>query len=1086
MYTKIGFDKFPVPSIITEVQLSDIVTGEKLVDQAGLPLITDAERIISEIATSKHATSVVTDPNTIEPVRVIEQFPETSETATTLLGINRAETQLSLFSDVSVLGFDESSWETYNYSSGSGSYGPWESRTAVGFGQHYSAQMIEETEEQAIKLSAFPVPYSYPFGPGWADLGYYNELLYQQFKNFVALGNILYTLLPGLSQYFLDGEKVFIGSDEEIEFIGVTEAEGFTLIDTWTRTWVDIRSNIFFDPTNPGTIITPLIINGLTGSNPSFDETRPGYSSGTRRLSFMQSRKTYRYQPGRISGFTFGARISSDSGSAANVIEWGISNPTDQYVFQVRGANFSIVRRSTVPLDADVIRANGLEPSAQIFQSSGDPFNPRNYYTLVIPRDNFNGDKLNGNGRSGYLLTTPNVTMYKIEFGWYGAIGAKFFVYIPVDNGEARWVLIHTLVIENKLGQPCLEDPYFRFKYQIDINGNATLRTPQYIYKYGASCYIDGGDEGALTQNSFESGLKDINSTISKPLIGLTSKTVLLNSDGVAKQNKKIIFPKTISATASELTQVDIVTCKACPGFGHVYNHGLVAGTIGRTFNISLNTSARNTFFIVPANPLDVQPSELFTVADIGSKIIADGLYGAYIKSLDLETSPGSGLFEEAVIERSATYGYTKVAGGFPSTVFSYTVGDVITVPFGETQYPYQVRLTNYDAIAASITPLTGSKIEIQFLNPTVSDSFAHFAEFLLGVTDKMPVEVLDSGGNPDINWKYSESDTRTALPLSDILFGERIPFRASRNRKGIETGEQGRYEAGSIISVSEIDNRIPAITGILPGLCSTLTVELINKIQLNGKLELGNPKTGEPDGNYYIVLEPNESFQSDALISGEVGLYNSSVFVGTGITFTSEQDSYNVEEDTIYFAQISGQLPGKNDGDDIQIALSSLRIYATEVDKSKVMKFNPYPLYLVCFLRDKSAVNSISVKETIGDTTIASSPKWLLNNNIDKSPLISSPAEDDFPPVNFLSKNRLSAVAVDVEVGQQLRPYSVVNSFYVGAGETKIIDMSNIYGSDRESITPDLFNREATFVVGKTMAVSSGTIQISINTSEQ
>jgi hypothetical protein len=1083
MHTKIGFDKFPVPSIITEVQLSDIVTGEKLVDQAGLPLVTDAERVISEIATSKHATSVVTDPNTIEPIKVVEQFPETSETATTLLGISRAETQLSLFSDVSVLGFDESSWETYNYGSGAASYGPWESRTAVGFGQHYGAQMIEETGEQAIKLGAFPVPYSYPFGLGWEDLGRYNELLYQQFKNFIDLGNILYEELPGLSQYFLDGSKVFIGSDEEIEFVGVTEAEGFTLIDTWTRTWVDIRSNIFSDPTNPGTIITPSIINGLTGSNPSFDETRPGYSSSTRRLSLMQSRKTYRYQPGRISGFTFGARISSDSGSAANVIEWGIANPTDQYVFQVRGANFSIVRRSTVPLDPDVIRANGLEPSDQRFESSGDPFNLQNYYTLVIPRDNFNGDKLNGNGRSGYLLTTPNVTMYKIEFGWYGAIGAKFYVYIPVDNGEARWVLIHTLVIENKLGQPCLEDPYFRFKYQIDIRENATLRTPQYIYKYGASCYIDGGDEGALTQNSFESGLKDINSTISKPLIGLTSKTTLLNSDGIAKENKKIIFPKTISATASELTRVDVVTCKACPGFGHVYNHGLIGGTIGRTFNITLNTSALNTFSIVPANPLDVQPSELFTVADIGSKIIADGLYGGYIKSLDLETSPGSGLFEEAVIERIATNGFTKVAGGFPSTVFSYTVGDVITVPFGTgTQYPYQVRLTNYDAIAASITPLTGSKIEIQFLNPRVGDSFGHFAEFLLGVTDKVPVEVLDSGGDPDINWKYSDSDTRTSLPLSDILFGEHIPSGTGRTRKGIEAGEA----LGTNFSVGEIDYRIPAITGILPGVCSTLTVEQIDKIQLNSKLELGNPKTGEPDGNYYIVLEPNESFQSDALISGEVGLYNGTAFVSTGITFTSEQDSYDVEEDTIYYAQISGQLPGKSDGDDIQIALSSLRIFWANVNKSKVMKFNPYPLYLVCFLRDKSAVNSISVKEIIGDMAIASSPQWLLNNNIDKSPLVSSPAEDDFPPVNFVSKNRLSAVAVDVEVGQQLRPYSVVNSFYVGAGETKIIDMSNIYGSDRESITPDLFNREATFVVGKTMAVSSGTIQISINTSEQ
>ena len=36
-------------------------------------------------------------------------------------------------------------------------------------------------------------------------------------------------------------------------------------------------------------------------------------------------------------------------------------------------------------------------------------------------------------------------------------------MYIPVENGDARWVVIHTLVIENQLGQPCLQDSYFRF-----------------------------------------------------------------------------------------------------------------------------------------------------------------------------------------------------------------------------------------------------------------------------------------------------------------------------------------------------------------------------------------------------------------------------------------------------------------------------------------------------------------------------------------------------------------------------------------------------------------------------------------------
>ena len=37
------------------------------------------------------------------------------------------------------------------------------------------------------------------------------------------------------------------------------------------------------------------------------------------------------------------------------------------------------------------------------------------------------------------------VTMLKVEFSWYGAVGALFLAYVPVDNGEARWVRVHHL-----------------------------------------------------------------------------------------------------------------------------------------------------------------------------------------------------------------------------------------------------------------------------------------------------------------------------------------------------------------------------------------------------------------------------------------------------------------------------------------------------------------------------------------------------------------------------------------------------------------------------------------------------------------
>ena len=62
--------------------------------------------------------------------------------------------------------------------------------------------------------------------------------------------------------------------------------------------------------------------------------------------------------------------------------------------------------------------------------------------------------------------------MYKVEFSWYGAVGALFLAYVPVSNGEARWVRVHHLRASNQL--------------KISSLGNATL--PITYMVYGGGC----------------------------------------------------------------------------------------------------------------------------------------------------------------------------------------------------------------------------------------------------------------------------------------------------------------------------------------------------------------------------------------------------------------------------------------------------------------------------------------------------------------------------------------------------------------------------------------------------------------------
>ena len=172
-------------------------------------------------------------------------------------------------------------------------------------------------------------------------------------------------------------------------------------------------------------------------------------------------------------------------------------------------------------------------------------------YEYRVPRSRFSGEKVNGavtdtlysdnvlNFTAGQTVTDPTtgdpiqvssiwdldaskVTMYKIEFSWYGAVGATFLAYVPVSNGEARWVRVHHLRASNQLkvaslGNATLPITYMVYgggsenkegykddaRYEKDLSGAGSYS--EYLTKYGASYYIDGGDRGTVRLFSYAS-----------------------------------------------------------------------------------------------------------------------------------------------------------------------------------------------------------------------------------------------------------------------------------------------------------------------------------------------------------------------------------------------------------------------------------------------------------------------------------------------------------------------------------------------------------------------------------------------------
>jgi len=164
-------------------------------------------------------------------------------------------------------------------------------------------------------------------------------------------------------------------------------------------------------------------------------------------------------------------------------------------------------------------------------------------YEYRVPRSRFSHDKLDGKtskrvysdlatGNTGivrpgmevldedgiwtdavseYDFDFTKVTMLKIEFSWYGAVGALFLAYVPIGNGEARWVRVHHLRASNQLKIASLGNATLPITYNVygggspAAFGDGEVATHTYgssqshhIVKYGASYYIDGGDRGTV------------------------------------------------------------------------------------------------------------------------------------------------------------------------------------------------------------------------------------------------------------------------------------------------------------------------------------------------------------------------------------------------------------------------------------------------------------------------------------------------------------------------------------------------------------------------------------------------------------
>ena len=283
----------------------------------------------------------------------------------------------------------------------------------------------------------------------------------------------------------------------------------------------------------------------------------------------IASKKRYRYQPGRIARVSLAIRMSNYETPVSVNRLWGVGDTTDGFFIECRGDGagdrLGILYRNSA--------GNGLK------------------YETRIPRSQWTGDPLDGSGDSKLNLDLSKVHMWMIEWGWYGASNVRFYAFVVDKNDElpssitqiprARWVFAHELMIadtavrndllENDGGGstrsydvPSLKTP--SLPVWVEINNSGNIARSEYIERYGAAVFIDGGTEDRAVIRAVDGNY----GTPVEPVIGgnynnaglvamrLNARTKITNSDGKEVDNLLITSPLQLSVEATDLVEIEI------------------------------------------------------------------------------------------------------------------------------------------------------------------------------------------------------------------------------------------------------------------------------------------------------------------------------------------------------------------------------------------------------------------------------------------------------------------------------------------------------------------------------------------------
>jgi hypothetical protein len=284
----------------------------------------------------------------------------------------------------------------------------------------------------------------------------------------------------------------------------------------------------------------------------------------------MQSRLVFPYQTGRITDVSFGISMLRNVNATH---ETGLFDEKNGYIVRIIGDDLFFVRRT----NSGETPQNHGAPAGSTDYTVTDPtsiyFNHR-YRLLpedpsvmeeIVPRSVFTGDKLDGVDNSVHTLSLSNVTMFRIQMGWYGGSACKLMAFVPVDENlpggaepkNARWVTIHQINTCDRLPFPSLGNPNLPLTFRIVKTGS--LAQAVFLKIYGTKAEIDGGDATKYDIFSHASSSVQINPGVPRPLLSIRCKENIVNAEGAVTKNILRVVPLMLNLSSASPTKFTLV-----------------------------------------------------------------------------------------------------------------------------------------------------------------------------------------------------------------------------------------------------------------------------------------------------------------------------------------------------------------------------------------------------------------------------------------------------------------------------------------------------------------------------------------------